>query len=172
MTLATDGVILNAQKLLETTLAACSNWGDRTAYHGALPKPANNAPTHTRAEHEALMPYVILSTDPVGGITATKRALGEGFMYAGELWAEITELVPDDIADDPAAVDARILTEIGKLITTGVELTPGLAELSESVGMLPITAIEVIGPARSEPEEIEAIGDTQTVWLRIEWGVE
>lgn len=165
-----NGPIYHAQELLKATLEACANWNGRAIYFGALPEPAGNKVSHTLAELEAFRPYAIISTDAENGFRAFVDADGEGFVYGGRLIVEITENVPSGIASDPAAVDARIIQEIGKIIATGDGVNPGLAELRDRAGMLPISAIDIEGPVRTSEADAIELGDAQRVWLTVTWG--
>lgn len=171
MTFATNGAIYQAQVVFKADLEACTNFAGITAYHGALPKPAGNNASHTLAELQALRPYAIVST-PTEGFRAIKDASGDAMVFGGRLDLEITRDTPAGMIDDPAACDADFLKLVGKIIATGDPDNPGLAELSENVGTLPINSIRVLGPARTDERDLAELGDAQRIWLSITWGAQ
>lgn len=170
MSIATDGPILHAQEVLKSTLEACAHFsGVITAYHGALPPPAGGAPYHDLAALQDFRPYAIISTPPAG-FEAWKDADGETFVCGGEMEVEITRDVPANIAGDPAEVDRDFLRLLGLIIGTGDGNSPGLFELVDRPGMLPVRSVGLMGPARTDEQDLAELGDAQRAWLTIRWG--
>ena len=180
--MSANGIMQCVLETARATLGKCHGWqtwpgvgGNEAAalariYYDALPVPANNADAHTLAELQTYRPYILLSEATEGGFSMVKHATAFGWSQRGVIIAELTADVPSNIATNLSQVRTSFRTSLGKVLRTDNISQPGLAELSETPGMLAIHQVNVIGPARTDVEDISEMGDAMRVWIELHWG--
>lgn len=162
------GPISKIAALLESMLQATHVWSSlgATVYHHHLPPPANQQ-AHTKAELQALRPFVLLWTNDQDGIRWTKDTAGADACSGsdGEIVIRIERNTP---AGTPAEVARNFENLIGSLCK-GSNSQPGLMDLAGDTAYLPIQELRLIEHARTRPEQWTEIGDAQRAYLLVTW---
>ena len=130
-------------------------------FQDALPPPA--AEEYTRAEMEALRPYVVLSTEDAFAKYRKVRIATGCWTSSGSIWAMVTRNVPE--GETPEQAQQSFRTSIGSIIDELIVLG------EDGTGThLHFREIESEGPWRVALDELEAKGDNDWCVLRFSWG--
>ncbi|WP_144057924.1 hypothetical protein [Novipirellula maiorica] len=166
--------LLNALDRARDMLAATAVWQEIAdashIYYDALP-PASPGPDYTRTQIENLRPLAILWHEVNGGFrlaVATADACTP--IASGRMVIQIELNVPAEHADNPTAVGRWVMDLIGRLIRSYDTNSPGLWELSNRPGYLPLVSIDVDAYIRTSKKEVIALGDAVVFDLTLTWG--
>jgi|GEM_PF-1789324 len=136
-------------------------------HHEGLPKPADNAVEHTRAELIAYRPYAVVFTAESGGLTLNHDAGGAAFEFAesGRLTVRLYQNCPDEYGDEPSSdANLQFKNSVGLIMD-------GLAALSGTAGYLAFDRLGLAdGPYWGHPDLVPGQGVWQGAELSIEWG--
>ena len=136
----------------------------------ALPRPANAA-EHTLAELIALRPFAIIWMRETAGLEMrSDSTFTLAPVVSGNLVCRLEMNVPDSLANDPAALALHGAQTIGRILRTGDELSPGLWDLNFQPGLLPLVTTFVSGPARTNEDDRQAIGDAMAWEIEVQFG--
>jgi hypothetical protein len=164
-------MIQDAQDLLATTLAASASFrtfvgaGNATValeriHHDYLPDPDSDV--YTLEELQDIRPCALIFTVPDSGWSYDRDAAGTNN------WAARGELVCVLMRDTPTGetnsdVDVSMRETAGNIVSD-------LVDLSEQGGYLASTGFTCNGPYRTEPGELQELGDRQAFEIMIRWG--
>lgn len=174
MTLATEGPLLIALDAARRTLADTGQWSEiadlSRIHYDALPAP-EPGPDYTRQQLIAARPFALLWHEVSGGFrleaqTADLRCP----ISSGKIICQIEVNVPPDIADNPTAVATWAMRLIGRLLRTDDDDEPGIWDLANTPGYLPVRAIDVDAYVRTGEKEIRDVGDAILFEFCLTWG--
>ena len=172
------GCLSLAESYLKTMLAnvpAFQTWAGAADVAAALlkihleglPKPADGADSHTRAELEAYRPYAVIWMAEDNGLTLEHDATGAlfGFTDSGRLMLRLEQDCPDGVGDQPSSdANLQFKNSIGLIVD-------GLCALAGTAGYLAFERISVFdGPYWAHPDAVPGHGIFQGVELLFEWG--
>ena len=104
----------------------------------------------------------MIYTQPTEGFTVQRDASGTDCWNAsGRLVCVLMRLTPANSTD--SAVDVDLREKAGAIMTD-------LVESSETAGMLAVTKLGGSGPYRTDPSELEELGDRQAFEITMDWG--
>lgn len=177
MSYTADGGIRGAVDRLIDMLGRCdamtslvADWPTRI-YLDALP-PRTGGGEYSRNELESLRPFAIVWPDDVDGLRLRRRTAGIGCpSTAGRIIAQIEIPTPSNLAADPTALGRHVQRLMGRVAHTGSLAAPGLWDLSHASGSLPIDEIDVTGYHRTDPRQMNDVGDCLVFELAVRWGV-
>jgi hypothetical protein len=169
-------MIQATQEVFRQTLANCAAFqslvgaDDATEaleriYHDQLPKPESGKPEHSKAELTTLRPCAIVYTAMgPGGWISQRDAMGDDCWHnSGIIVCVIMRNVPEEDKEFLSLVDTEFRTIAGNILVQ-------LIELSETEENLTCDRIEAMGPYRTDPKELSAVGDAQSFELVVHWG--
>lgn len=174
MPLADDGPLLIALDAAKRMLAATAQWSaiaDASRIHfDALPAPSPG-PDYTKAQMIAARPFALMWHELSGGFrleaaTADLRCP----IVSGKIVIQIELNVPSEHAANPTALAIWINRLIGKLLRTGESASPGLWDLANTPGYLPVTSIDVDAYMRTTAKEASQVGDAIIFEFQLSWG--
>lgn len=174
MSYAADGPLLTSLAAAKATLAATHQWtqiatADRI-YFDALPAPSPG-PDYTAAQMIAARPFAIMWHEVSAGFRLDSAAADMHHpLPSGKIITQIELNVPTEHANNPTAVAIWANRTIGRLLRTADDAQPGLWDLANRPGFLPIHSIEVDGYIRTDRKEKVAVGDAIVFEFAINWG--
>lgn len=150
-------------------------WDTPTAaehiYFDGLP-PASPGPDHSRSELVNLRPFALMWADTAGGLTLRQDATGPNcLLHSGSIIIQIEMNVPADLADDPTALAESLMQSLGRIMKSNDGAKPGLFELSDLAGYLPLRQVKLIGYMRTDAKAAIELGDAVVAELELSWGV-
>ncbi len=137
-------------------------------YVDGLPPPTLPEDSHDATALAALRPYAIVYPAENESFRLVRDASPNCWSISGRMIVILSKAYTD--TDTPTALWAELAAELEKIIRSGDDNQPGLAEMSNLAGYLGITEIMVDFVGRTPPEARNEYGDAFDVALMLDWG--